>query len=201
MAKNEYSFHTRRANKNMSLMPDAEPTKTKKTSLEEISMNNVKSTILGQYDKFLNLKASNPKVKYLSDTQEKISNEIIATVGLLQKSSKDVATQLSIKLNHLSDLHKKLKEEYTEILKSELSVLHENWPGIFDKVLEGVDRETLEHVLSVFEDHKKGRHDANQSVSIGVDYMTKKYKLPKDFFDKNAIDQFNQNMHKQNMED
>src|SRR5439155_22392000 len=113
------------------------------------------------------------RVKYLSETQEKISNEILNNVGLLQKSpTKEVATQATIKLNHLTALHKKLKDEYTEILKTELKILYENWQGIFDKIIEGVDRQTLEHVLTIFEEHQKGRFDANESINQGINYMT-----------------------------
>jgi len=202
MSANEYSFHTRRQNNTNPLLNNSLTSSNNKNNGKSKNAmpltGSVRSIIMQQYDYFLNLKISNEKIKYLSETQDKISKEIISNVGLLQKApSKDVSNQLNTKLNNLTALHKKLKSEYTDILKTELNILYENWPGIFDKIIEGVDRETLEHVLTVFEEYQKGHLDSNEAVGQGIDYMTMKYNLPKDFFDKNAVDKFNQNLHKQ----
>jgi len=195
----EYSFHNKRRNNvNPLINPSQSSSKNKENKQTPIINGGIKATIMNQYDRFLGLKISDEKIKYLSETQDKLSKEIIASVGLLQKSTDKTNTaQLSSKLEHLNALHKKLKEEYTELLKTELSVLYENWPDLFDKVLEGVDRETLEHVLTVFEEYQKGHLNSNEAVNHGIDYMTMKYNLPRDFFDRNAVDQFNQNLHHQ----
>ena len=202
MSKNEYSFHNKRRNNVNPLinnnLPTGQTRSTERGAAPPIINGSIKATIMQQYDRFLGLKISNEKIKYLSETQDRLSKEIVANVGFLQKSAEKTETaQLSSKLEHLNALHKKLKEEYTELLKTELSILYENWPDLFDKVLEGVDRETLDHVLTVFEEFQKGRLDSNEAVNQGIDYMTLKYNLPRDFFDRNAVDQFNQNLHKQ----
>lgn len=191
MSKNEYSFQSRQ-NRNFSSL-------TSQNKSTTLPINNIKVIILEEYDKFLNLKLCDKKIKYLSESQEKLSKEILSTFASLQKSeSKEITAQLSQKLNNLTILHKKLKDEYTELLKTELNVLYNGWPDIFEKIIEGVNRETLEHVLTVFEEYKKGSLNANQAVTQGMDYMSLRYNLPKDFFDKNAVDQYNKNLYKEN---
>ena len=195
MSKNEYSFHNR-PKRNLNLSSTVNSSLPNENT--QIPPSKAKQVILQQYDHYLDLKISNEKVKYLSESQDKLSKEIVATVGLLQQSKAEQDNiQLSQKLNHLTVLHKKLKTQYTEIIKDELKILYETWPDLFDKVIEGVDRETLEHVLTTFDEYQKGQLDANQAVGQGMNYMTTKYNLPKDFFNKNAINEFNKNMHRQ----
>ncbi len=195
----EYSFHNKQAkNINPSINTTQQPNK-KNAKIAQMFNNITKNLIMQQYDQFLKLKLSDTKIAYLSKTQDQISKEIIATVGILQKSTeKEETAKLSARLEHLNTLHKKLKEEYTQLLKIELNLLYEGWPDLFEKILEGVDRETLEHVLTVFEEFQKGNLDSNGAVNQGIDYMTMKYNLPRDFFDRNAVNQFNESLHKEN---
>ena len=203
MSNNVYSFHTRKQRElNPSLTQPAEKS-AKRNTLDDVNSDGkitpqqTKSIILQSYDHFTTLKTSNPKIKYFSETMETISKEIVDTVGQLQGSSgKEQTVALSAKLEHLNQLHNQLKEEYTTLLKVELSVLYENWPPLFDKFIEGVDKETLEHVLTVFDDQVRGRYDANTAVGHGLDYMKRNYNLPKDFFNKNAIGEFVEGLNK-----
>lgn len=186
----EYSFHTRHGNlvnpsfQNLYPQPSAHVT-------------NVKKIIMEQYDHLTYLKQSSEKVKYLILTQNKLSHEITETFATLQKTTEqNQIKELNEKMNHLTTLHKKLTGEYEEVLKKELNVLYCNWPAIFDKIKEGMDRDTLEHVLTVFDDYQKGKINANDAVISGMDYMSNKYHLPTDFFNKDAVDQFNKNIDK-----
>jgi hypothetical protein len=191
MSLNEYSFHIRRK-KPANPSIDSQPTQRNNQFTGK-----VKETILSQYDHFVELKKSNEKINHLSDSQEKISREITEAFGVLQKATdNEKIKQLNDKLNYLTALHKKIGAEYDEILKKELDVLYQNWPDIFEKIIKGIDRETLENVLTAYEEFQTGQISANQAVIHGMDYMTQKYNLPTDFFNKSAVDQFNKNMHK-----
>jgi hypothetical protein len=150
----------------------------------------VKLTILQQYDLYTQLKTSDAKIKYMSESQDNLSKEILSTITLLQKAEKPDAPALHDKLNHMTEVHKKLKSEFTDTMKDKLNILYKYWPDIFDKVLEGIDRDTLENVLSVYDTFSKGQISDDQAVNLGVDYMTKKYKLPNDFFDRTAVKNF-----------
>ena len=201
MSKTEYSFHNRRKNNNNIVFQQPQPSQTSGNSNDttQISPHEFKSTILQQYDLFVSLKSKNERVKYLNDTQELLSKEIVDNVGLLQKSpSKEDSHIISQKLERITSLHKELKDEYTTLLKTELSIIYNNFPEIFDKiVVDGINRETLEHVLTVFDEYQKGKMNSEQAVSHGIDYMNLKYNLPDDFFNKDAIKDFNKNLHKQ----
>ena len=56
-----------------------------------------------------------------------------------------------------------------------------------------VDPQTLAHVPNTYDQMETGRLNKNQGVHLGLDYMTNKYRLPKDFFNREAVDK----LHKQ----
>jgi 6-pyruvoyl-tetrahydropterin synthase len=160
-------------------------------------IQDVKTSILEQYDHFIALKKSDPKITYLLESQEKLSKEITSTFSLRQKSpDKETTRQLDDKLNHLTDLHKQLEDEYNELLKKELPTLSQNYPTIFEKVKEGTDRETLEHVLTMFESYQSGEKSAHDAVVGGMSFMKKKHSLPDDFFNEKGVDAFINNLPK-----
>lgn len=181
----EYSFQNRRKNRvNLQLNSIVEPQVT-------IPKSQIKDVILQQYDKFLDLKLKNSKILYLSQTQEKLSSEIITLVSQLQGiTDSSQSAEIQVKLEHLNSLYNELKEEYTQLLSTELNVLKSNFPGIFEKIIEGIDRQTLEHVLSVYMEHQKGGLTADQGLNKGMDYLTHKYSLPSDFFDRSATSKY-----------
>ncbi len=197
MSKNEYSFHTRKQRDlNPALTTSFQSATTASETQGKISPHQTRTIVLRAFDHFTDLKLNNDKVKYLSETQDTLSKEIVDAVNSLQHAEGQIQTsELTQKLEHLTSLHAKLKTEYTEILKNELAVILSNWPELFDKFIEGIDRETLDHCLSVFEAQMTGRIDSKNAIGQGMDFMKQKYNLPKDFFNKNAIDEFNRNLY------
>jgi Zn-dependent metalloprotease len=188
MSRNEYSFTSRKNHVMQWTVPKSQST----------TQESVKDIIMGQYNRFMELKVSNEHLKYLCESQEKISKEITGAVSVLQQATeKTMIHQLNEKLEHLTTLHKKLQGEYDKILQKELDVVFTKWPGIYDKIKEGIDKDTLENVLTVFDNYQSGKVSANDAVVSGMDFMSKKYNLPKDFFNKSAVDQFTKNIHKQ----
>jgi hypothetical protein len=190
MSKNEFSFHNRR-------VPPVNPSLHIHVP-KVVTEAGIKETILEQYDRFAQLKSSNQQLKHLSESQEKISQEITATVSTLQKSADPLVTkQLSEKLNHLTDMHHQMRDQYDHICRQELNVLAQKWPPIYEKIIhEGIDRETLENVLTAYENVQSGRMNSDQAVMSGMDYMTHKYHLPTDFFNRSAVGQFNKDLTK-----
>jgi hypothetical protein len=201
MSKSQYSFQASCAKKVQPIRPERLVPQNQNKS----SKQSIKALVMEQFDQFIQLKEKNQKIKYLSETREQISKEIVAIIGLLQNLSKQVdqsnskekTLEYNQKLNHLNLLYNQLNKEYTDLLQKELKFLFEGWPDLFEKIIEGVDRETLEHVLTVFEEYQTGRLNENEAVGHGLDYMSILYKLPKDFFDKGAINQFTKKLHEQ----
>jgi hypothetical protein len=158
-----------------------------------INENDIAKIIMSQYDHFNDLKLNNSKFKYLSNEIENISNDIINHVGTLNKMEKGpLAESINVKLGELNSRHKKLENEYIELLKIELNILYTNWPSLFEQITtgNGIDRTTLEHVLNTFSKYKNNEVSPDKAVEMGVDFMTNKYNLPKDFFNKDAIKEY-----------
>ena len=153
----------------------------------------IKNIILSQYDKYIYLKNNDQKIKKLSQDIDRVSLEIINNVGILQNMKdkpKDQIEAVNVKTGHLNILSKKLKDDYNTILHEELKELYERWPDIYEMVVEGTSRETLEDALTVFESYSRGELTAKQSVRQGGQYMRKKYNLPEDFLNEEALDEY-----------
>ena len=193
MSKNEYVFHA--THKKPAVIP---PIQTSQGILPVGDSRSIKQIILEQYDHLTEMKIHNERFRYLSEARDQISQQITQSFAMLQQTG-DKATQLVLneKLNHLSDLHKKLTQESDVMIQSELNVLFTGWPDIFEKVKEGIDRETLSHVLTMFEEYQSGKISDTEAVSHGMDYMTTKYHLPSDFFNKDGIPTFNKKLREQ----
>jgi len=181
MSGKEYNFSNRRKTLQIEVPKDSPKTK-----------ENVKELILEQYDRFMKLKQSDESFKQLYESKEQVSKEITTAFSQLQNT--DNKTLVVDKLNHLTALYKKMETEYDQTLQKEMKPLFDRWPDIFEKIKEGIDRETLENVLTVFEQYQSGEKSADEAVISGMDFMTNKYKLPEDFFNKSAVNQFNKNL-------
>ena len=48
---------------------------------------------------------------------------------------------------------------------------------------EGIDQETLKHVLNTYVNYKEKKISHTQGMNTGIDYMKKKFNLPEDFLE------------------
>lgn len=157
----------------------------------------IKTIILEQFDHFHHLEQSDPTIKGLNATLDALSKEIATTMSLLQQTTDSTITsQLTHKLQRLTELHGKSEKERDTRLQKELQVLYTTWPGIYEAIVNGASRDTLVSVLSTFEKVQSGQMDEDQAVRSGMDFMTEKYHLPHDFFNRSAVSEFNQNRSK-----
>jgi len=200
MSSKEYVFGKSRAKSQLRITNEDDK---KETNDEGNNKNNkttnknksdsIKDIILSQYDKYIYLKNNDVKIKQLHADIERVSLEIVNNVGVLQNmidKPKDQVEAVNIKTGHLNNLSNKLKGEYNDILHTELQELYTGWPDIYEMVIEGTDRETLVDALTTFESYKRGDLSAKQSVRIGGQFIRKKYKLPEDFLNEEALDQY-----------
>lgn len=181
MSNKEYIYHTN-CNKDLNSLAPAPTTGSK----------NIKSTILQYYDLCEKLKKTDTSVIEALSVKQLNSQKITNCFDQFQKTNDpNTRRQLSEQLNKMTDEQKNYDSIYRERMRTELQELYQNWPDIFDMVIEGVDRSTLDHVLTCFEKFQKGQISSNDAVYQGIDYITDKYQLPHDFFNKSAVDQFN----------
>jgi hypothetical protein len=195
----EYSVLNRRQRPNLNQIQSAN-----KEHSEELKHLPIKATILSAYDHFQALKSDTTQgIGYLAKTQDKISLEITSNITKLQKSTDPETTKnLSITLNNLNDLFNKLKVDYELALNadSEMATLKVNFPDIYDKITgtEPPARDTLEHVLTVFEQEKTGKLTQQHAVKQGIQHIKTKYQLPDDFFNQDGVQSFIDNIGKTN---
>lgn len=160
---------------------------TKTLSIE----GDISKLILEQYDHYINLKNNDSILSNLSRSIETISSAIVSNVGVLQSLPKgNEAEKINIKLGVLNTEHTKLKSEFDSIVKVELSIIYEHYPDLFEMIINGLDRNTLENVLNAFSEFSKGNISKTEAVSKGVSFMTTKYSLPKDFFNPDALTEY-----------
>jgi hypothetical protein len=181
----EYNFNKTLNNKNKILN-----LKNKLKLSEENNENNLKNKILKFFDIFNNLKTSNVEVQRLFDKVNILSQKIVLKVNDLQSLTNNdlsIKSEIVNNIKILNDEHNYYKTQLDNKIKFELTELCENYPELYDKFVDGIDRETLEHVLNVIEEQRNGFITSETAINIGVNYSTSKYKLPKDFFDKNTI--------------
>lgn len=122
------------------------------------------------------------------------SQRIVELFQKLQsKTSGDDFTLFSSEIDILNERNKALNETYTKGMQKRFKAFARAYPNIFKMFMEGtVDQQTLNHVLNTFEQMERGHMTKTQGVHHGLDYMTDKYNLPNDFFNRDAVDK----MHK-----
>lgn len=125
------------------------------------------------------------------EKKEKNSVEFTTLFKKIQKKEyKDDAEyqEINRRLEELSQTGKTLTASYDRQMKKRFKELYLTYPGIYDMfVNRTVDQSTLNHVLDTFDQVSNGRISSNEGISHGLDYMTDKYNLPSDFFNKDAI--------------
>lgn len=159
--------------------------------------DNVKKMILENYDHFMKLIHNDSQMKELVSGREKISDEILSVTNILQQQTdKEQIKQLQSKLSQLTTLYNKMDAEYKNRSQKELETIYQKWPSIFDMIIgtgdnqRSIDRDTLEDVLTMYQEYKSGHISEEHAITHGMCFMNNKYHLPKDFFNENAVHTF-----------
>lgn len=169
-------------------------TPSNESNSTHISNNMIKKSILDEYDKYHNL-IKNGKLKELYNKLEHNSNEINSYITILKTKEKGPEADLiNDKLNIINNTYNTLKKSYDEILKNELIFLYNNYFDIYELIINGLDRSTLEDVLTKFEEFSSGKINAKSAVNSGIETMINKYNLPSDFINKDSIKEYYENL-------
>ncbi len=164
-------------------------------SSSQQSPDDIRKGILESYDKYYNLQTSHPEIKELYLKKTQVSNDILVRMKVMQSNqvSSEVASVLNEELAGLDRDYEKLNETYNERIATELKWLKNNYPDIYDRMVnstEPLDRTTLENVLGAFVQSRSGVVTEREAVNQGLDFMQQRHNLPSDFFDRSKIDQF-----------
>jgi hypothetical protein len=127
--------------------------------------------------------------KDLLAEKDRNSQEITNLFPKIQAGGEAEAIKmLSDRIDELNESNKKLDEKYKKGMKRKFRELYKRYPNIYQMLVEGnIASDTLEHVLTAHEKMERGQVSEYKAVSEGMDFMTQKYNLPSDFFNRDAI--------------
>jgi len=130
-------------------------------------------------------------MKAVVEKKQSISKEITMLFSKLQNkqyADTDEFNKISQRIDTLNEQSKIISETYQKGMLKRFGELAQTYPAIYKMFLEDeVDEETLKHVLNTFDQMEKGRISKDEGTSRGLDFVTDKFNLPKDFFDKSSI--------------
>lgn len=88
-----------------------------------------------------------------------------------------------MKVSEFSEEKRNAEKAYKELMEKNFKTFKEEYENIYDLAIseEGIDPQTLAHVLSVFKQYQNKRINNNQGMNQGISYMKKKFDLPDDF--------------------
>jgi len=146
-------------------------------------MNSISAFIMQEYIKYNDYIKINMNIQKINDDILSCENDIVIKLSELQKCKNvDIKISLNNSLEALNNNVKKLENSRKNIIYKEFEEMKKRYPGILDKFMDGISKETLISVLTTFDNYSKGDINKDQAYNVGVDYMTKQYNLPKDFY-------------------
>jgi hypothetical protein len=86
------------------------------------------------------------------------------------------------RMSDMNDRRKELEANVDAYLGAQFPTLKRLVPGIFDKILMGVDEETLDDVFKMMRRVESGQLDERQAFNLLADKSQRKYNLPKGFY-------------------
>jgi len=116
------------------------------------------------------------------------SQEIKDTFAQIRGASEhpEIFSMLNENMEELNKLNKLTKEDYEDVMSTRFSEFKGRYPSLFEKFINNeMDDEILNHVLNTYTMVEQGHINTRQGRNMGMDFTTKKFDLPKDFFDKN----------------
>ena len=128
------------------------------------------------------------KYKAILEEDKKISGQVTSLFKRLQsqdyQDSKEFQS-INLKIETLNNKSKAIKKDYQQIMQKKFSELYQSYPAIFDLLVNNnVETDTLNHVLDTFDRVEQGELKVDQGLNNGMDFLTDKYRLPDDFFNK-----------------
>jgi hypothetical protein len=143
-----------------------------------------KKLIISSYNTFVSLKNNNEIVKEYIETMDNLSKQIVQNIEYCKKLDV-IDVELNDKINNLNLTFNNLKEEYDKLIQKELHELYTKYPVIYEKIVtDNIPIDVLLNVLDTFISFKSGNINKENAVKKGMEFSERKYKLPKNFFDR-----------------
>ena len=150
-------------------------------------MNTAKQieTWINRINKF---KVNNRECRITLDIIKTTSEQIGKIYPIIHNEQyKDVneLNDLTFQVSKLAQQKREAEIEYKKLMETKFKDFKSKYENIFNLAIseEGIDRETLEHVLSVYVDFKNDQLSQGQATNRGIDFMKQKFNLKDDFLE------------------
>ena len=149
----------------------------------------VKTQILKWVKDIEKYKRKNPEcssaLRVICQSNDKIG-EIYPRIHNEQYASQEEANDLMMQISLLAQEKREAENTYKALMKEKFADFKKKYENIFDLATseEGIDQQTLNHVLSTFSQYKGKNISEAQGMNRGIDFMKKKFDLPDDFLEK-----------------
>lgn len=120
--------------------------------------------------------------KIIVETGEKIG-KIYPKIHNEEYSSQKEMEELMMQISVLSQEKREAEKKYKEIMDNNFDEFKTKFSKIYELATseEGIDQQTLNHVLNTYIQYKNGHLSKDQGTNRGIDYMKVKFNLPSDF--------------------
>ena len=105
-----------------------------------------------------------------------------------QYESQEEMQELMMQISLLAEEKRTAEKKYKEIMSEKFQEFKKKYENIYDLATseEGLDQQTLNHVLGTFVNYKEKKISHSQGMNHGIAFMKKKFNLPDDFLNEVA---------------
>ena len=92
--------------------------------------------------------------------------------------------ELNFKISQIAQEKREADKAYKDMMGNKFAEFKKTYQSIYEMAInqDGIDKNTLNHVLNVFTQLKENKISYNQGTNLGLKYIENKFDLPEDFF-------------------
>ncbi len=92
--------------------------------------------------------------------------------------------ELNFKISQIAQEKREADKAYEDMMGNKFAEFKKTYQSIYEMAInqDGIDKNTLNHVLNVFTQLKENKISYNQGTNLGLKYIENKFDLPEDFF-------------------
>jgi hypothetical protein len=145
-----------------------------------------KEKIIKYVDAIDRFKKKEPAVSYIKKIQE-LTDIMMHVYKLIRDenySSEEEKNELSHRNSVIAEEKRQYEKKYKELMEAKFSDFRDDYKNIYELAVseQGINKNTLNHVLNTYSDYQKGKISHNAGTNIGLRYEKTRAGLPDDFF-------------------
>ena len=128
-----------------------------------------------------------PKCRNLMTSIKDLGNRMMYVYGKIHNEeyeNQDEFNLLNFEISKIAQEKREAEKEYKDLVEDRFADFKEKYEKIFELAIseEGIDKNTLNHVIKTYDQYTKQQINHNQGTNIGLKYMQQKFQMPENFF-------------------